>query len=88
MHTHVVFLKLSFMAETPACLAWATVVVFAYVCAGEIIPCMPGIARVGRRLLPDWAVQQLLLIAIISGLAVLLTSNSAKRHCGGRLQPS
>ena len=68
---------------TLACLQWATVLVFAYMCAGEIMPCMPGVARASRRLLPDWAVQQLLLIAIVSCLAVLLTSTSAKRHGGG-----
>ena len=65
-------------ACTQACLQGATVLVFAYLCVGEVMPCLPGVAKAGGRLLALWAVQQLLLIAGLSCLAVLLASKSGR----------
>ena len=52
----------------------ATIVVFAYLCAGELLP-LPAIRS--SKLLQAWAVQQVVLLAVLSCLAVLASTSCA-----------
>ena len=60
------------MATCTLVLTRATVLVFAYLCAGELAP-VPA-ARACKLLLADWAKQQVLLLAVLSCMAVLVAS--------------
>ena len=57
------------------CLQAVTIVVFGYLCAGELLP-LP--ATKASKLLQAWAVQQVLLIASMCCLAVLLASAAGR----------
>ena len=63
----------------------ATVLVFAYLCAGELLP-LPAI-RASGRVLHDWAAQQVVLLATLSCLAVLLASLSCSSSSGDMCIP-
>ena len=61
------------------CLHGASILVFAYLCAGELLPCtvpldhLPApMARAIMRLLADWDVQQVIILSLLSGLAMLM----------------
>ena len=59
------------------CLQGTTILTIAYLCAGELLP-VPVIK--GSKLLQGWAVQQVVLLAVLSCLAVLA---SASWSCSG-----
>ena len=74
--------------NTIAGLQWATALVFAYLCVGEIMPCLPGVTRASRRILDDWAAQQVILIAVLSCSAVLLASTDGRCEGGSGGSPA
>ncbi len=55
------------------CLQGAILVVFAYLCTGELLP-FPALKAGRQHLLRDWAVQQVVLLATLSCLTVLAAS--------------
>ena len=53
------------------CLQTATALVFAYLCAGELLP-LPVLKVARERVLQDWQRQQVILLGLLSCLAVLV----------------
>ena len=53
------------------CLQAATALVFAYLCAGELLP-LPVLKIARERVLQEWQRQQVILLALLSCLAVLV----------------
>ena len=66
------------------CLRGVTILTLAYLCAGELLP-LPIIKA--SKLLQDWDVQEVLLLAVFSCLAALLASTSSSASGCSPVQP-